>query len=223
MRHRPPRLAGPAAVLVAMVLAAPVFAQQAPAPTITVTGAGEAAAAPDAARLRLAVVAAEASASEAMAQVWAGAERLLAAMLRHGVERRDMQTGGVSLTPEFRRRTKDDGAPPAVAGYRARIANRVVVRDLGRLGALLDAALGAGANDIGAVHFFVTERQGLEDEARRGATVGGVRSIEEIGAAPVRPGAGVMMAARAGRAPVAPGEITVRARIRVVYGLNPGQ
>ncbi len=209
-------------------------------PTIAVAGAGEARARPDAAEVQLAAVAQAATARDAMAQVSATTERLLAMIRKQGISDVDVQTQGISLNPVFGQRQRgEEGAPPIVC-YRARLGQRVVVRDLDRLANLLDGAVGAGAEGIGGVRFFVVEDEALKDAARRaamedarrvalvlaeagGVVLGRVLTIEEAGAGPSPRPRGLAMASPGGRVPVAPGQIVARARVRVIYALHSGR
>ena len=186
----------------------------------------------DAAEVQLAAVAQAPTARDAMAQVSATTERLLALIRKLGVADADVQTEGISLNPVFRQRPRGEEGPPPIVGYRARLGQRVVVRDLVRLGDLLDGAVGAGADGIGGVRFFVVEDDALKDAPRRAAAVladaadvglGRVLTIEEAGAGPAPRPRGLAMATEGGRVPVAPGQIVARARVRVVYALKPGR
>jgi uncharacterized protein YggE len=115
----------------------------------------------------------------------------------------------------------------------------VTVRDLGRLGDLLDGALTAGADGVGGVRFFVTDDTALRDRPRRAAVtdarraakvlaeaadarLGRIMSIAEGGASPAPRPRALAMAAGSARVPVAPGEIVARVRVHVVYVLKPG-
>ena len=112
------------------------------------------------------------------------------------------------------------------------------MRDLADLGDVLDAVVKSGANTLGGVSFGLSEPRAAEDAARRaavedararaalyaeaaGVTLGAVQQITEDSFA--QPMAR-MMAAEAAMAdaappPVAPGELTVSARVQVVYAI----
>ena len=222
------------------VLAAPVAADDDDiVPTIAVAGDGEARAKPDAAEVRLAAVAQAKTARDAMAHVSAATERLLAAIKGHRVADADIQTEAVSLNPVFRQRKRGEEGTPPIIGYRARLGQRVVLRDLERLGDLLDGAVKAGAEGIGGVRFFVVDEDALRDQARRaavadathaapvlalaaGAELGAILSISEGGAGPGPRSRALAMAAQNSRVPVAPGQIVTRARGQIVYILKSG-
>lgn len=224
-------------LLAALLAGAPARAAEVDTPgTVEVAGTGGVAAVPDRAAFTTAVTAEAASAANAVRTASERARSVLAALAKMGVAEKDIQTGGVNLSPVYARPPADRGGAARVSGYRASLSQTVRVVDLGTLGALMDAATQAGANGLGGLHFFVADDAPLRDAARAravadarraaevlataaGAGLGRVLSIREetVGAAP-RP----MMAMRAEAAsavPVAPGEITVEVRVRVVYQL----
>ena len=83
------------------------------------------------------VEAARAAAAEAMAAI-------LAAVTGAGVARRDVRTTLLSVQPRYDYR---DGKAPALTGYDLANVVEVTVRDLGALGAVIDGALTAGADE----------------------------------------------------------------------------
>jgi uncharacterized protein YggE len=114
---------------------------------------------------------------------------------------------------------------------------RLTIRDLGRLGAILDAVVTQGANTVHSIQFSVGDPTSVLDQARRaavddaqrqaalyakaaGVTLGRVLSLREEQAAPPspRPMAERMMAAEAA-VPMAPGEATFTVRVVVTYEL----
>jgi len=113
------------------------------------------------------------------------------------------------------------------------------VRDLAKLGDLLDKVTVAGANRIDGIDFIVSNQEALLDEARRkavadakdkadlyaraaGFTLGKVINLVEEGTPSPRPMAraaapGLAMAATP--VPVEAGEMTLSMRVRVVWSL----
>ncbi len=67
--------------------------------------------------------------------------------------------------------------------YRAHDAIEVRIRDLSKVGAVLDTAMGRGITDISDVHFSATDVTGTQEEALREATVRAHRQAEAIAAA----------------------------------------
>jgi uncharacterized protein YggE len=144
---------------VALLACAPMQAQQPapmpipvgrPAPTppsqLVVSATGESRYTPDRATVRFGV---ESRAATARASSQANAtvmQKVVAAVRAAGIASEDISTANFSVTPDLQYDPKERTAK--VVGYVTQ--NSVVVRivDLGKTGAVLDAALGAGANVV---------------------------------------------------------------------------
>jgi uncharacterized protein YggE len=109
---------------------------------ITVTGTGSAKAVPDVAEWSFGVRSEAAGANEALRANSEAMERVLAALRAAGIRGEDLRTEQVSVYP----RTAPDGR--SVDGYTASNTVHAVVRDLGAAGEVVDAAVGAGANEV---------------------------------------------------------------------------
>jgi uncharacterized protein YggE len=112
---------------------------------------------------------------------------------------------------------------------------RVKVRDLARLGQVLDRQVSQGANLVYGIHFGLQEPAPLLDEARKramadarrradlyaaaaGLKVGRVLSVQEAGVTPPGPPPRMAMSAAV---PVAPGEQEIQATVTVTFTLDP--
>lgn len=213
--------------------------EQAPKGHVAVTGQGEVTAAPDIATVTLGVAHEADEAGAAMAQVSADVAVLFDRLAALGVEARDIQTTTLRLDPVWR--DNNPSTPrdaPQIAGFVARNDVTVRLRDLSRLGEVLEALLNDGANRFSGISFGVADPAPLLDRARAlavedarhkaglytqaaGVTLGEVLEISEPGTAS-RP---EPMFARAeavvtGGMPVAGGELTFRAQVNIVYGLG---
>src|SRR5258708_1788455 len=214
---------------------APVLAQTAPARTLSITGNAQVHTAPDAALVATGVVTESETAAAALKANSAVLAKVIDAIRSFGVESKDLQTSSLSLEARYYRPEKPSpGDRPRVIGYTAANALTVRVRDLAKLGDLLDKVAVAGANRIDGIEFVVSNQEGLLDEARRNAvadaknkadlyaraagfTLGKVLSLTEEGGVPSpRPMARAMAA---GPVPVEAGEMTLSVRVRVVWGL----
>jgi uncharacterized protein len=226
-----------AALLLSM---APALAQTpaAPARTLSITGNAEVHVAPDAALVSTGVVAESETAAGALKANSAALAKVLEVVRASGVEAKDMQTNGLSLQARYYRPDKPSATDkPRIIGYTA--ANEVTlrVRDLAKLGELLDKVTVAGANRIDGIAFIVSNQEGLLDEARRkavadakdkadlyaqaaGLTLGKVMSLGEESVPGPRPmGRTLMQAAAPAPVPVEAGEMTLSVRVRVVWSL----
>jgi uncharacterized protein YggE len=234
------------AVLLAAVLlyATPLAAQDMTPPArrsiLTVSGEGIATAAPDLASFSTGVVTAAKTAREALDANTKSVADVVAAIKAAGVEPRDISTSGFSVQPQYVNVKRDGGEAPRIAGYEVRNTVTVRLRDLSKLGGLLDDVVTKGANQIGGIGFDIAEPSKLEEQARVAAVkdarrqaevmaeAGGVRlvrviSINEDGATP--PPMPRMMAvaqmAKRDSVPVEAGETEIRARVTIVYEIEP--
>ena len=83
-----------------------------------------------------------------------------------GVAERDVQTAGVNLNPQYR---YAENQPPVITGYQASNTVNVVVRDIAKLGRILDALVATGANQVNGPTFDIDTKDPVYDEARRAA------------------------------------------------------
>jgi uncharacterized protein len=113
-----------------------------PVPGITVVGTGRASAVPDVADWSFGVQSDAGSAADALAAASASSRKIVAALHDAGIERRDIRTEQVAVYP----RMTSDGR--SVDGYTATASVSTVVRDVGRSGDVVDAAVRAGANQV---------------------------------------------------------------------------
>lgn len=226
-------------VLWAALLAPPVAAQgqPEPGPSITVTGEGAAAVAPDMATIRLGVTTEAKSAAAALSANSAAMAEVLGFLAAEGIEGRDIQTSGLSLTPR-----QDDyrsgSAEPAVVGFVARNSVAVRVRDLGKLGGLLDRVVAEGANRFDGLEFGLSDPAEAVADARRkavadartraetfagaaGLALGPIRTITDQSGGVQPMDMRMMMAEAAPGVPIAAGEVTLRASVTVTWALAP--
>lgn len=237
----------PRAALAAIALAAslsPLAAQDIGAaarrPTLTVTGEGTATAVPDMASFSTGVVSEAKTAREALDANTAQVAGMIAAIKEAGIEARDISTSGFSVQPQYQPPKKDSNEAPRITGYEVRNTVSVRVRDLSRLGDLLDKVVTSGANQIGGISFDIAEPQAMQEaarvaavkDARRQAEImaeaGGVRLVRIVnmtGEAGMRPmprmAAAPMMMKMDSAVPVEAGESESRANISITYEIEP--
>ena len=204
---------------------------------LSVTGEGQSATQPDMATISLGVSTEAATAQEAMAQNATRQQAVIDALKAEGIEARDIQTSGLNLSP---RMVFAEGQPPKLSGYTAQNMVTVRVRDLARLGPVLDKLVETGANEINGIGFAREDMEAARDEARARAIAEARRRAEQMaGAAGMRLGAlralsdapvaegprPMMMRAEAKAAdatPIEAGELSVTAQVSAVYDLLPG-
>jgi uncharacterized protein len=121
---------------------------------INVSATGETAIAPDLAYLSLAVMRESPTAREALTANNAAMGEVLAAMKAFGLEDRDLQTSNFSINPVYVYPNPDQPqTPPKITGYQVSNGLTVRVRDLAKLGEILDQAVTLGVNSGGGVTF----------------------------------------------------------------------
>ncbi|MFB2553324.1 SIMPL domain-containing protein [Ensifer soli] len=124
--------------------------------TITVSGEGESSLAPDMAFITLAVVKDAPTARGALdANNKAMADVLKALRENENIADRDLQTAGFSIAPQYRYPDNSDGGnrPPELYGYQVTNGLSIRVRDLSKLGGILDRAVTLGVNQGGNINF----------------------------------------------------------------------
>ena len=158
---------------------------------ITVPGQGSVVVDPDIASIRLGVNIVAGTAGAARASAAITMTKVLAALDKTGVARRDVRTWLVSLSPTL---DYGDGNAPRVTGYQLQNSVSVTLRDLAKAGELIDAALGAGASTLDSLDFRVddpraaleTARAAAMDDARARATTIARAAGAKLGGRPCR-------------------------------------
>lgn len=210
--------------------------------SVTVRGSGEVKARPDEARVSLGVVVQAGTAAAALEDNSQRMEKVFALLRARGVAERDIATRALRLTPVYQSnrspRARDRSSPPEIIGYQVWNGIAVTVRDLDKLGGLLDRLIAKGANRLDGIAFAVGETAALADRARglaiadarrkaalfaqaSGAALGKVLSIAENGVNQPRPVP--FRAARlesVGDVPIARGEQTIRVGVVVTFALD---
>jgi len=223
----------------ALTLATPTAGAGEALRTISVTGLGEVAAVPDIAHVTVGARTVTKTARAALSENSATMAGVLDALRGAGIAERDMRTTSVSLHPRWGAEVLENGTRVQVLnGYEAANLLRVTCRDLAKLGELLDALAGAGANEMRGISFDVAGRVRLMDEARAIAvrnararaqlyareaevSLGAVLSISEAGApTPIRRNRAMAEMAVAAPVPIAGGEQTISASISVTFAID---
>ena len=94
-------------------------------------------------------------------------EKVLARLGQLGIPGRDVQTSGVSLNPQYR--YNNDNVPPTFLGYDVTNQVSVILRDVAKVGPVLDALVAAGANNVNGPYFGREDDKAQRDVARESA------------------------------------------------------
>jgi uncharacterized protein YggE len=231
----------PAVLLSALALMFTPLAAQAQsegdARVIVISGEGTISAPPDLASLRVGVSTQAATAAAALSENSERMAGLMALIAERGIEARDVQTTDFSVQPVYQH--LQDGRPPRLSGYQVRNIVHLRLRDLSVLGNILDALVGEGSNTLSGLSFGLADPETAQREAEAAAVADALERAEAMAAAaglrlgPVlridasngsaRPRPMMEMAARAADSmdvPVAAGELSVSAQVRVTVELQ---
>ena len=214
--------------------------QAAPVPqrTVSVSGAGSANLVPDIAYIYLGVHTEKASASEAVDENNAQTEKMIQALKDFGIAAKDIRTTNFSIWPQ-ERYDQFTGTPTGEKTYVVDNTVYVTVRDLGKLGDLLDTVVAAGANTVNSIQFDVADKtealktaraEAVKDAAVQakeltdaaGVKLGEVQSISFYDSQPypVFDGKGGGGAAMESAVPIQPGQLTFTVTVSVTYEIK---
>jgi uncharacterized protein len=227
------------AFLPSMVEAQPAMYNQTITGTrLDVQARGESRVVPDVAIISAGVVTQSPDAATAMRDNAARMARMFASLKKAGLADKDIQTQSVSLSPQYRYANNE---VPVITGYQANNTVSVRFRDIGKSGAVLDALVKEGANQINGPTLTVDKPEAAQDAARldamkaararaelyakaAGLTVRRIVSISESveysgGPQPVMARMAMADGAEA-KTSVAPGEQSIGVSLSVVFELQ---
>lgn len=194
---------------------------------ITVSGTGSASVTPNRASFAFGSVSQAGRANAALTASSQSVARVIAALKRAGVAQADIQTSEVSLSP----RMNDNG--DAVVGYTASSTVTVTVKKLGAAGDIVDAAVGAGANQVSGPNLLASDQGAAYKNALRtaladarakaetlatasGSTLGKITAIVESGGPVPMP----LTAGKDAAVPIEPGTQDIQATVTVTYAIG---
>lgn len=206
--------------------------------TIRVTGEGRASAAPDMATIQAGATSRAPTAAEALTANNRAMAAVLATLKEQGIAPKDVQTSSLNIQP-VHRLDPQGRMLNEIIGYDVTNQVQVNVRDLTKLGTVLDAVVRSGANQMSGVSFGIAESTPLQDKARAGAIddakrraklyadqagvkLGKVLNISEQSFPQPRRRMAGMMVGRAmdAEVPIATGEEELQAQVFVEFALE---
>lgn len=161
----------PSATIAQGVAAVPVLSGT----RLDINASGEVTRVPDLAIISAGVQTLQPTASAAIEENATRMERVRTALKRAGIADKDIQTSTINLNPEYR---YNENQPPRLTGYRATNTVNVKFRDLKRSGAILDALVAEGANQINGPSLTIDKPEAAYDEARTKAVAAGQARAE---------------------------------------------
>mgnify|MGYP005852810969 CR=1 FL=1 len=208
--------------------------------SVTVLGRATVTGKPDLAMVSVGVETLAPNVGEASAQNNTKMAAVMAKLKELGIAEKDIQTSNFSINSE---RNMGMGTVEGAVQYRVSNMVQIKIRDLDKVGPILDAAVAAGANQVWGVNFTIEDQAALEVQAREKAVadaksraealvklakveLGQVLAVSEGGA--VTPyfyggrgagGAGAAMDA-AMVASVSPGEVQIVYQVQATYAIK---
>jgi uncharacterized protein YggE len=201
----------------------------APEARIVVTGDGSVSVTPNYAQIRSGVTTRAKSVKEA---VDANSKLMTAvtnALRDVGIDPKDIQTSRFSIQPVYAQQE-----PRTLTGYSVTNQVSATIRQIDKVGDVLDRVIAAGATDVGNIAFLVSDASKALDQAREaaiadarrkgevyakaaGVRLGAVQWIaEDTGSGPPVP---MVRAAAAAPVPISTGEDTLRVRVTVGFDI----
>jgi uncharacterized protein YggE len=211
----------------------PAATPPAGARTISVDGVGTVSGTPDTVTLNLGVQVQGPTATEALATASTKAQALIDTLTAAGVAEADIQTGYISVYPNY------SGPASVPSGYWASNSVTAIVHDVSKAGPIIDAgtkAVGDGTSFSG-VSFSIADTSALYAQARKmavdqarqhaaqlaaaaGGSVGAVLSIDESTTAMPVMYTPATTAAAPASPPIEPGRQQLQLSVKVVFGLE---
>jgi uncharacterized protein YggE len=207
---------------------------------VTVSGEAIVQAQPDTALLLISVVTQNKNALGAQTENADKSSAVIRAVKTAAGAGAEIKTSGYSLTPQ---RVYKQDEPPTIRGYEARNTVSVTMSDLARVGALIDAASQAGANNVDSVSFTLRKDRPARDQALSeamreaiskarvlaqalGGRVSRIIEVQESGTIPrpVYQNYGLDQASRVAQStPIEVGTLDVRAQVQLIAEIETGQ
>jgi uncharacterized protein len=216
---------------------APV-AEGTPVRTVSVVGQGSVSARPDMATINLGVETYAATVAEASKQNAGQMDAVLAKLKELGVAEKDIQTSNYSISFDQGNTSIRGTETAAASQYRVSNTVLVKVRDLAKVGTVLDGVTGVGANQVWGISFTVNDEAPLEAQARAKAAddarqraedlarlhkvqVGDVLTIAETSVStPVYRALDMAASAKGAGTSINPGEVEYTYQVQVTYLLK---
>lgn len=202
--------------------------------TVTVLGEGAVSVKPDVATVTIGVQVTKPTLPEAQSEATTQMTSVLKAITKVGVKEEDIQTAFYSVN--VLQNYDNSGTPTQVTGYQVSNQVTVTLRDLSKVGTLLDDVVAAGANSVYGVTFGVADPSAAESQARAKAVADAKKRAEELAQAAglrlgrvlsisegaVQPGPYVYAQGAGGKgggAPVQTGSLQITIDVQVTYEL----
>jgi|SRR5271157_425046 len=203
--------------------------------TVTVTGTGMVTLTPDIAYIYIGVETQNSTAAQAVADNNTKAQAVITAIKGFGVADKDIKTTDFSIYPQ---QQYDPNGKLTAVTYRVDNTVYVTVRDLSKLGDLLDTVVQSGANTINSIQFDLADKTQALSQARLAAVTNARQQADELTSAagvqlgqvltisyedstpPVAYPVARLAAAADNSVPVSAGSMQITTTVTIVYALQ---
>ena len=209
---------------------------------ISIVGHGEVQASPDLALISIGVITQGKSARDSAQANSRAMTEAVNALKMAGIEAKDLQTSGFSLRPLYTVKN-NSGTPPKISGFQTANTLTVTIRNLSKLGDILERAIELGANNVSGPDFQLSMPEAKRNEARKAAMadalaraklyadglgfrLGRVLAVGEANASNATShfrAKAVAPVLTAASPPIEAGESTITASLSVVWEILPAQ
>jgi uncharacterized protein YggE len=202
--------------------------------TITVLGQGSISAQPDVAYVNLGTRFVASTVTEATQESTDAMTAVIAKLQDLGVADEDIQTANYTIVPQ---QNYQDGTPGEITGYQVSNSVRVTLRELDKIGTILDQATQVGANNVFGVTFAVQQPAALQSQAydkavaaartradelakAGGVQLGELLSINQNSVSGPSPVIEAAVGRGGGGTPIPTGNIDVQVQVQMEYAIH---
>ncbi len=154
--------------------------------TIQVTGTGEVYAKPDLAVSVFSVVTEKKTVQEALSENTEKMNGIIQAIKDLGVEEKDLKTIGFNISPRYEWKKSEElssyypEGERVLAGYEVTQSLEVKIRNLEKVGEIIQKATEEGSNQVGSLQFTVDQEEEFKDQAREDAIAQAKEKAREL-------------------------------------------
>lgn len=147
--------------------------------SIVISETGEVYSKPDLAIINFSVIKEAKTIAEAMSENSEKMNNVIQAMKDQGIEDKDLKTTNFSIFPRYEYADGTYGKRVLV-GYQVSQQLQVKIREMEKIGTIIEQASSAGANDIGELRFTIDDEEELKKQARAQAVEKAKTKAQEL-------------------------------------------
>ncbi len=144
--------------------------------TIAISGEGKVTAAPDIAEISLGLITDNRNVGTAQKENTDKVNQIIAKLGTLGVEKKDIQTSNYSIYPQY----DYSNGQQVLRSYQVSQSVNVKIRDLEKVGTIVETAGSLGANQVSGLSFTIDDPEALRQEAREKALVSAKEKAESL-------------------------------------------